>query len=91
MSDIYSIVKQELSDGQNIFRRKKVEQLIEKIEQLQAEMDAIVSLDELMVDKCQQIKAENERLRAQLESAKAWIPQWAQEDDPAEDEAWKNL
>ena len=39
----------------------------------------------------EEARAENERLRAQLESAKAWIPQWAQEDDPAEDEAWKNL
>ena len=36
-------------------------------------------------------KAENARLRAQLETAKAWIPQWAQEDDSAEDEVWKDL
>ena len=33
------------------------------------------------------------RLRAQLESAKAWIPAWAWEEmnSPEEDEAWKNL
>ena len=33
------------------------------------------------------------RLRAQLESAKAWMPAWAWEEmnSPEEDEAWKNL
>jgi len=38
-------------------------------ERLQKEMDAIVSLDELMVDKCQQIKAENERLKGIIREA----------------------
>ena len=32
-----------------------------------------------------------ELLNAQLESAKAWIPEWAWADDPAEDEAWAHL
>jgi chromosome segregation ATPase len=38
-----------------------------EVERLQKEMDGIVSLDELMVEKCQQIKAENARLRAELD------------------------
>jgi len=37
-----------------------------EIERLQKEMEAIVSLDELMVEKCQQIKAENKRLKDEL-------------------------
>ena len=41
----------------------------------------------------QEAQAVNARLRAQLESAKAWMPAWAWEEmnSPEEDEAWKNL
>ena len=39
------------------------------------------------------LQAEIDRLRAQIEAMKAWIPAWAIEemDNPKEDEAWKNL
>jgi len=44
-----------------------------------------------LLDELTALASDNVKLRRQVESAKAWIPQWAQEDDPAEDEAWKNL
>jgi len=42
-------------------------------------------------DRLDEYAVENARLRAQLEHAKQWIPEWAWADDPIEDEAWKNL
>ena len=39
----------------------------------------------------EELLADRERLRAQLESAKAWMPAWAWEDDPVEDEVWAHL
>ena len=45
---------------------KQCKVLRAEIARLKAEMDAIVSLDELMVEKCQQIKAENKRLKDEL-------------------------
>ncbi len=57
-------------------RLTELTELRAEIERLQKEMDAIVSLDELVVDKSQQIKVENERLRRIIVDA-----EWVTEED----------
>ena len=63
------------------------------IEELLADRDSERKWAEQYHAQWQEAKAEISSLRAQLESAKAWMPAWAWEEmnSPEEDEAWKNL
>ena len=64
-----------------------------KVAALQEDVDRLSSLETALVGKAQELEREIDRLRAQIEAMKAWIPAWAIEemDNQEEDEAWKNL